>query len=145
MKKNILFLVLLALILQACPIDPNIDKIATVTIKNKTYDTIGYYYKKETSIYDTILPIEKPLFQLSSDNLILIPNSIKTHYIFGKDNLPDLQKYMDVYVIIYYFFNYDSINILPWSEIRERNIFMKRIIIDTKNDYEKLNYEIAYP
>ena len=52
---------------------------------------------------------------------------------------------MDAYVLIYYFFNYDSINTIPWSKIREKNIYMKGVIIDTKQDLDSCNYEITYP
>lgn len=121
---------------------------ANITIKNNTSDTIGYYYSAKTprrSIYDTLLPEGKPKFDVSYYGYGLKPYSFKTHVIYGSIDYRDLQSYMDAHVLFYYFFNYDSINTLPWSKIREKNIIMKRVIIDTKQDFEKCNFEIVYP
>ena len=144
-----LFVILIGCILiltTAMNCDPVDDPpLASITIKNNTSNTIGYYYKEKLNINDTILPEGKPNFDVSYYYNGLNPYSFKTIYISPTHSISDLQTYMNTYVLFCYFFNYDSINSLPWSQIREKNIYMKRVIIDTQQDLEKCENEIAFP
>jgi hypothetical protein len=144
MKYSLNLLLLSCLLFFSGCLDEDSGIIATITTKNNTRDTIGYYRSFSKNINDSLLPENKPNFKVDYDNWGILPFSSKTEDIRG-NNFPDLQQFMDQYVLFYYFFNYDSIKTLPWSKIREKNIYMKRIIIDTKQDLENCNFTIAYP
>ncbi|MDR1172670.1 MAG: hypothetical protein LBL24_09475 [Bacteroidales bacterium] len=47
--------------------------------------------------------------------------------------------------IKYWLFNYDSVNTIPWERICAERIILKEVTFNTWEDYERCNFEIAYP
>ena len=47
--------------------------------------------------------------------------------------------------IIYYFFDYDSVCVIPWKRIRDEHIILKEVVFTTWEEMEACNFEITYP
>jgi hypothetical protein len=57
----------------------------------------------------------------------------------------DLKTALEKGWIKYWLFNYDSVNTIPWERICAERIILKEVTFNTWEDYERCNFEIAYP
>lgn len=138
--RGIFYLFLIIILSYGCPHDIN-DSL-TIIINNNSEETIVFYktYSLD-SVKDTILPEEFPW-----------GNSIDDFYIIKPfDNTELIEIKSDIEYIVsqgwyqYYLFNYDSINAIPWEQIKSDYIIAKRYDFDDLRNLEKLDYTINYP
>jgi hypothetical protein len=136
---QLLFFALAVLGLQGCPLDDD-EPDAILTLNNSSDKSIVFYKEYKQPADTSIATIA---FSLTGENTVErtvasnsfaeIPGPYKSLF----QQLPDR-------VLMLYIFSKDTINQVPWQEIVDRNLLLRRFEL-TEQDLDRLDWQIEYP
>ncbi|MDA3952622.1 MAG: hypothetical protein PF485_03180 [Bacteroidales bacterium] len=141
MKKYIIYIVSVILLfsLTGCPEElPEHDE-AIVLLNNSEEDIVWYFINHHVSS-DTTQLVESTPWRDIETKKILIGTSY--FYEIYSGSIKDL---LNEGFLQFYFLNYDTVLTVPWEQIREENIILKKVYFETWEDLEACNFTITYP
>lgn len=144
MNKNIynpIQLVVILLLCAACPCDTNYNVYNYIVLNNESKEAIVYLELDFGSFgnNDSLLPKDEVLWDRKKSTILPDSNLRHTFYVYDINSLNRGVKTM------FYFFNQDSLESLPWQRIAQDNIILKRVDISSVAQLDSMNWTISYP
>lgn len=143
MNKYIIVLIFISasmVLLTSCPEDGGkYELAATIKLKNNSLKSIIYLDWNSNNANDTLLQEREIIWD--KNQYKINPGSFIDHNI-RRYELPD---YGYTELLSFYFFDPDTLELVPWERIAKENIILKRVDFHSWQELEDYNFEIAYP
>lgn len=133
-----LILIPLCFLLVGCP-EEGVYNDSFYMLTNNSIEKIVWYEDISLNVTDTALRGEIPWIDVK--NYLLMPGDSTISY-FNKENM---QRSFNSHSSHFYFINYDTLNKYLWGEIRDGYKIVKRVDIETYEEFESMDRTITYP
>jgi len=137
--KEIVFFLILFLMM-GCPESGKKYEIwGTVKLINNSKKKVCYLYEYSGwQNFDTLLPNNEVLKKYT---VTIEPDSFsyKRMQVFEEIGIDS------THLLMFYFFDPDTLAQMPWERIAKENIILKRVDIHSSKELEDRNFEIIYP